>query len=126
MVDSIQPFTQDEFEEKVKDFNEITANVAQEMLEDDEAKLLFIGRSTCPFCRKYLPKLIQALGDDVNDTYYLNSEQTVTDDALSDFRFEVGAKTVPSLVYVGGDSKFKNLNADSSDSVDKIGQAIYG
>lgn len=126
MVDDIQPFTQDEFEEKVKDFNEITANVAQEMLEDDEAKLLFIGRSTCPFCRKYLPKLIQALGNDVNNTYYLNSEQTVTDDALSDFRFEVGAKTVPSLVYFGGDGKFKNLNADSSDSVDKIAQAIYG
>ncbi len=126
MVDDIQPFTQDEFEEKVKDFNEITANVAQGMLEDDEAKLLFIGRPTCGFCRKYLPKLIQALGDDVNNTYYLNSEQTVTDDALSDFRFEVGAKTVPSLVYVGGDGKFKNLNADSSNSVEKIAQAIHG
>ena len=56
----------------------------------------------------------------------LNSEETATDDALSDFRFEVGAKTVPSLVYVGGDGKFKNLNADSSNSVAEIAQAIKG
>lgn len=126
MVDNIQPFTQDEFEEEIKDFQEITANVAQGFLEEDEAKLVFIGRPTCPFCRKYLPKLIQALGEDVSNTYYLNSEETATDDALSDFRFEVGAKTVPSLVYVGGDSKFKNLNADSSNSVAEIAQAIQG
>jgi len=126
MVDNIQPFTQDEFEKEIKDFQEITANVAQEFLEEDEAKLVFIGRSTCPFCRKYLPKLIQALGDDVSSTYYLNSEETATDDALSDFRFEVGAKTVPSLVYVGGNDKFKNLNADSSNSVAEIAQAIQG
>lgn len=126
MVDNIQPFTQDEFEKEIKDFQEITANVAKGFLEEDEAKLVFIGRPTCPFCRKYLPKLIQSLGDDVSSTYYLNSEETATDDALSDFRFEVGAKTVPSLVYVGGDGKFKNLNADSSNSVAEIAQAIKG
>ena len=79
MVDNIQPFTQDEFEKEIKDFQEITANVAQEFLEEDEDKLVFIGRSTCPFCRKYLPKLIQALGDDVSSTYYLNSEETATE-----------------------------------------------
>ncbi|GMR70483.1 thiol reductase thioredoxin [Aerococcus viridans] len=126
MVDNIQPFTQEEFEKEIKDFQEISANVAKGFLEEDEAKLVFIGRPTCPFCRKYLPKLIQALGEDVSSTYYLNSEETATDDALSDFRFEVGAKTVPSLVYLGGDGKFKNLNADSSDSVAEIAQAIQG
>lgn len=126
MVDNIQPFTQEEFEKEIKDFQEISANVAKGFLEEDEGKLVFIGRPTCPFCRKYLPKLIQALGEDVSSTYYLNSEETATDDALSDFRFEVGAKTVPSLVYVGGDGKFKNLNADSSDSVAEIAQAIQG
>lgn len=126
MVDNIQPFTQEEFEKEIKDFQEISANVAKGFLEEDEAKLVFIGRPTCPFCRKYLPKLIQALGEDVSSTYYLNSEETATDDALSDFRFEVGAKTVPSLVYLGGDGKFKNLNADSSNSVAEIAQAIKG
>lgn len=126
MVDNIQPFTVNEFEEEVRDFQEITASVAQEMLADGEEKLVFIGRPTCPFCRKYLPKLKQALGEDVQNTYYLNSEQTATDDALSDFRFEVGAKTVPSLVYVGGENIFKNLNADSSNSVEEISQAING
>ncbi|MEY8371853.1 bacterocin transport accessory protein [Aerococcaceae bacterium 50-4] len=126
MVENIQPFTQNEFEEEVKNFQEITANVAQGFLDEDEEKLVFIGRPTCPFCRKYLPKLMQALGNDVENTYYLNSEQTATDDALSDFRFEVGAKTVPSLVYVGGANKFKNLNADSSNTVEEIVQAIQG
>ena len=52
MVDNIQPFTQDEFEKEIKDFQEITANVAKGFLEEDEANwyLLVVH---CPFCRKY-------------------------------------------------------------------------
>ena len=37
MVDNIQPFTQDEFEKEIKEFQEITANVAKGFLEEDEA-----------------------------------------------------------------------------------------
>ena len=94
------------------------------MLDEEEPKLLFIGRSTCQYSRKYLPKLIAALGEDVENTYFLDSEHTATDDALADFRFEVGAKTVPSLVYVGGDGRFTNLAADSSNSVEDIKASI--
>lgn len=126
MVDNIQPVNEAEFGDIIKDFNEVSANVALDMLGEDEKKLLFIGRPTCPFCRKYLPKLVAALGDDVKNTYYLNSEGTATDDALSDFRFEVGAKTVPSLVYVGGPDRFNNLDADSSNTVEQITEAING
>ncbi|RPA60578.1 bacterocin transport accessory protein [Aerococcus agrisoli] len=124
MTENIQPVSQEEFEDLIKEFKEVSPNVANSMLDEEEPKLLFIGRSTCQYSRKYLPKLIAALGEDVENTYFLNSENTATDDALADFRFEVGAKTVPSLVYVGGDGRFTNLAADSSNSVEDIKASI--
>lgn len=124
MTENIQPVTQEEFENAVKEFNEISPNVAKSFLEEEDQKILFIGRPTCGFCRKYLPKLIAAAGENADKIYYLNSEKTAADDALSDFRFQVGAATVPSLISLGGPNQFENLSADSSDSVEKIASSL--
>ena len=44
-------------------FTEITAQEAKKSLEVAEGFILFIGRPSCPYCRRFEPKLTQVAKD---------------------------------------------------------------
>lgn len=112
-----------EFEEAVKTLHEISSTEVTRQLGAEDEKIVFIGRPTCPYCREYLPKLIDVVKKDNLDVYYVNSIDA-DDEVLNEFRFKVGAKTVPSTLRVGGSGEYENFNLESSASNDDIRSKI--
>lgn len=55
-------------------FTPIVAQEAEQYLKTADEFILFIGRPTCPYCRRFEPKLTQVAKDNDLTVYYLNSE----------------------------------------------------
>ena len=117
-------YTMEEFKEKVSQLKQVTPEEVNEFKNSEDKHLVFIGRPTCGFCRAFLPKLLSVASVLNEELYFLDSAETATDDTLSALRDEVGAATVPSLVYFGGDSAYNNLHADSAMSEEEITKII--
>ena len=47
----------EQYLEDVKVFNETTPEEAEQLLEAKEGHIVYIGRETCPYCRKFVRKL---------------------------------------------------------------------
>ena len=86
------------FEEAVKDFEAVSAQAARERIDSKEKFILFIGRPTCPFCRRFAPKLAQAAQESGNAVAYLNSEDADQLEAITELRKRYGVATVPGLL----------------------------
>lgn len=117
-------FTQAEFREATTHMEEINVKQARELMTASDKQLVFIGRETCGFCRRFLPKLLNVFNAEEHTLYFLDSTQTPVDEELADFRYELSIRTVPSLVYLGGEKNFINLNIDSSDSEESIAELL--
>ena len=50
-------FEKDSYEEDVKLFKKVTSTQADEILSNEDLAVTYIGRGTCPFCRKFAKKL---------------------------------------------------------------------
>lgn len=93
---------------------EISPVQARNLMANNEESLIFIGRNSCGFCRLFLPKLVEVADEIDQDFYFVDSTNTASDQDLADLREELGVRTVPSLVVLGGPKRFTNLNIDSS------------
>jgi len=91
----------EQFLENIKDLEVTTVARAQEALDKKETATFFIGRKTCPYCRKFI-----------------NSEEPSQLDALQDFRSRYEIPTVPGFVHVeNGEIK---VRCDSSMTAQEI------
>ncbi|WP_057491874.1 thioredoxin domain-containing protein [Streptococcus orisasini] len=86
------------FAEDIKDFEPVTAKEAQKRIDSGEKFVLFIGRSTCPFCRRFAPKLSNVAKADHQAVAFLNSEDQNDLKAIQDFRSAYSVNTVPGLL----------------------------
>ena len=77
-------------------FTPILAQEAEQYLKTADEFILFIGRPTCPYCRRFEPKLTQVAKDNDLTVYYLNSENQ--DSVTQDLRLTYNIPTVPALV----------------------------
>lgn len=93
----------------------------EELLNKDEL-LLFVGRLTCPYCRKFAPKLQQASLNQKKEVYFLDSENVAYFDEIQAFRQRFGMITVPALLV----KKQKDLDVvcDSSLTLSEIEELI--
>lgn len=108
----------EEFNQLVSDFEEITAEEAEEKLVSEEGATVFLGRPTCPYCRKFAPKLHQVSQSDQVHVYYVNSEKSGQEEQLNTFRQKYGLATVPSLVV--STKEGVKTRSDSSMSIEEI------
>ena len=97
-------------------FQPITLEEAAQRLQTEGKVIIFVGRSTCPYCLRFEPKLsnvAKALGEVI---YFLDS-QIMTPD-LAAFRQRYQVTTVPGLIV----SKSGGVTTvcDSSISEEKI------
>lgn len=106
------------FLDLVKDFKEVTPEEADTLLSTKEGTVVFIGRPTCPYCRKFAPKLHQVSKELNIDVYFTNSEHPDHTDALTAFRNKYNVPTVPGLLYAG--SEGVSTRCDSSMSPEEI------
>lgn len=58
--------------------------------------LFFIGRPTCPYCRRFEPKLTQVAKDNQLTVHFLNSENQDSD--TQELRTTYDVPTVPGLL----------------------------
>lgn len=105
------------YEEDIKSFERVLSTQAERLLSNEDKAVIYIGRATCPFCRKFVAKL-SGLASKVNTTiYYVNSED-YSDDGLRSFRDKYNIVTVPGFIV--SKNKEIEVRCDSSTPEDEI------
>lgn len=93
-------------------FIEIDTQSVREKIANGERFYLYIGRSTCQWCRKLAPSLQYASSKREVDIYYLDSTDTQTDSDLSSFRKEYAIETVPDVILFSESDAPVHLDID--------------
>lgn len=103
-------------------FTEIPVKDIDDKVADNDNFILFVGRETCPYCRKFVPKLYKASEKLDKKIFYLNtisSENTKND--LKQFSEINNLNVVPALlVYENGESHSLNDIDSEKITVDEI------
>ena len=108
----------EQFLENIKNLEVTTVARAQEALDKKETATFFIGRKTCPYCRKFAAKLANVVAETKAHIFFINSEESSQLEALQAFRSTYGIPTVPGFVHVkNGQIK---VRCDSSMTEDEI------
>jgi putative bacteriocin transport accessory protein len=90
----------EQFLEDIKVLEVTTVARAQEAIDKKETATFFIGRKTCPYCRKFAAKLATVVAETKAHIYFINSEEASELDKLQAFRSEYSIPTVPGFVHV--------------------------
>ncbi|MBD7915970.1 thiol reductase thioredoxin [Clostridium sp. Sa3CUN1] len=85
------------YEEQVKVFNKISSLEAEDILSKEDITAIYIGRATCPFCRKFVKKLSD-ISKEINKTIYYIDSSNSSDEELSSFRKKYNILTVPGFI----------------------------
>jgi len=90
----------EQFLEDIKNLEVTTVARAQEAIDNKETATFFVGRKTCPYCRKFAGTLAGVVAETKAHIYFINSEEPSQLDALQDFRSRYEIPTVPGFVHV--------------------------
>ena len=90
---------------------------ADKLLSSEKLTVVYIGRETCPYCRKFAKKLGNLYNKLNTVIYYVNSED-FSDNEISSFREKYHVVTVPGFI-VSKNGKYE-IRCDSSMSEDEI------
>ncbi len=113
------------FLEKVANFEEVTAEKAQELVEARAGHIIFVGRETCPFCRKFVKTLSEVAKAHALHIYFVHSQRAGSEEQLKIFRDHYGIATVPALLYSDQETPVR-VRCDSSMSADEILEFVRG
>ena len=108
----------EQFLDNIKDLEVTTVARAQEALDKKETATFFIGRKTCPYCRKFAGTLAGVVAETKTHIYFINSEEASELEKLQAFRSEYSIPTVPGFVHVQ-DGQVA-VRCDSSMTADEI------
>ena len=107
-----------EFFEAVEKFEKKSIKEVESLISSGEEVVLFIGRPTCPYCRRFAPKMNEARQTLNKPAIFVNSEDVTQLNDIQSFRQKYGIPTVPGLLVAkGGDVR---VVCDSSISVEDI------
>ncbi|MGT2933820.1 thioredoxin domain-containing protein [Streptococcus catagoni] len=90
------------------------------MMTQKKTFYLYTGRSTCPHCRRFLPKLLKASKKSKRTVFYLNSQHTKSDKPLQIFRQHYKINTVPNLSFFKAGQSLQSLKKGSKASKQDI------
>lgn len=114
-------FEENTYIENVKSFKKILSSETESLLSEEDLVVIYIGRETCPYCRKFANKL-SGLVDEINTTIYYIDSANSSDSGLSSFREKYEIVTVPGfIVKKNGEIE---VVCDSSTPEDKILEMI--
>lgn len=110
-------FEENSYIEDIQNFKKITSSEADKFLSTEDLSVVYIGRGTCPFCRKFAKKL-SGLTDKINTTIYYVDSQDYSDDNLKTFRSKYNIITVPGFIVKKNNEV--EVRCDSSTPEDEI------
>ena len=108
----------EQFLDNIKDLEVTTVARAQEAFDKKETATFFIGRKTCPYCRKFAGTLAGVVAETKAHIYFINSEEPSQLEVLQDFRSRYEIPTVPGFVHISN-GQIK-VRCDSSMSAQEI------
>lgn len=109
-------------QENLQHFNRVNSQEAEQLIQEKNGAVVFVGRESCPYCRLFIPKLAElAVTKNVN-IHYLNSEDQADAEGISAFRQKYQVPTVPGLVYA--DDQGSRTVCDSSLSIQEIAEFV--
>lgn len=89
----------DEYLEEVKIFKETTPAEAEKLLEAKDGNIVYIGRETCPYCRKFVEKLSLLAEEHDLEVNYVHSQHPEYEEQVNKLRDKYHVPTVPGLLY---------------------------
>lgn len=104
--------------EEVKIFKEVTPEDADKLLTAQSGNIVYIGRETCPFCRRFVGKLSAVAKEENLTIHYVHSQKAETFKEVEAIRSKYGVPTVPGFLY--SDEDGVQVKCDSSMSLDDI------
>ena len=88
----------EQFQQDIQVLKELSIAEVEQLTKGSEQFVLFVGRGTCPYCRRFAPKFANVVRDNGLTGYFLNSEKSADLAAIQAYREQHGIKTVPGLV----------------------------
>ena len=107
-----------QFAQNIKDLELTTVDRARQAIVDKETATFFVGRKTCPYCRKFAATLASVVADTKAHIFFINSEESGELDKLQAFRSEYSIPTVPGFVHVQDGQV--SVRCDSSMTAEEI------
>lgn len=122
----ITSITPEEYEANVANINKVSmADVYQMFTQDGKEHTLYLGRPTCPYCRRFSPevkKFNDLIGGQLD---YFNTASPEYDDAARNFmRNTVGVPGVPAVLYIKN-GKLVSGVADSTLTAQDVYKRLY-
>ncbi|MDY5974158.1 thioredoxin domain-containing protein [Streptococcus hyovaginalis] len=112
-------FNTNDFFEDIKDFTVVNPQEARELLEAKEGAVIFFGRDTCPYCRRFAPKLATAATSQNWTVHFLHTQKPAySAQEIAELRDQYQVPTVPGLLHAKADGV--QVRCDSSLSVEEI------
>lgn len=108
----------EQFAQNIKDLEVTTVDRTRQAIADKENATFFIGRKTCPYCRKFAGTLAGVVAETKAHIYFINSEEASELDKLQAFRSEYGIPTVPGFLHT--ENGQVDVRCDSSMTADEI------
>lgn len=109
------------YKEDISLFTKVISEEADKLLSNENLAVVYIGRETCPYCRKFAKKL-SGLVNEINTTIYYVDSNNPSDNEIASFREKYNIVTVPGfIVNKNGDIE---VRCDSSTPEDEILEMI--
>ena len=107
-----------QFAQNIKDLELTTVDRARQAIVDKETATFFVGRKTCPYCRKFAATLASVVTATKAHIFFINSEESGELDKLQAFRSEYSIPTVPGFLHTEGGQV--TVRCDSSMTAEEI------
>lgn len=108
----------EKFAQDIKNLEATTVEHAQKVIAAKETATFFIGRKTCPYCRKFATTLASVVAETQAHIFFINSEEPGELEKLQAFRSKYKIPTVPGFLHT--ENGHVTVRCDSSMTADEI------
>lgn len=89
----------DQYLGEVKVFKETTPEEAEKLLEAKDGNIVYIGRETCPYCRRFVKKLSTLAKEHDLEVHYVHAQHPEYEEQVNELRDKYDVPTIPGLLY---------------------------